>query len=90
MNVNNLTAALCEYISLDLLEGEVPVSPDSLFSEIGLDSLFMMELIVTFERLSGHRVAAATLSSPKLISVRSLIELTLSDCANQDLYAGES
>jgi acyl carrier protein len=79
MSADDLTYALCDYIATDLLEGEVAVLPTSHFSDIGFDSLFMMELIVAFERLSGQRVSASLLSSPELTCVEKLVALVVAD-----------
>lgn len=65
---------LCNYIAENILAGEVAVEPDTVLSDIGVDSFSIIEIILFIERQFGVSIPHESLTPENFVSVNALIE----------------
>ncbi len=70
---------LCEYIRTELCEGCIEVRPNSSFETLGIDSIYLMEIILHLERATQCKVRADMLDPKALESVATLVDAVLKD-----------
>ena len=65
---------LCGFISENILAGDVTVQPDTILSDIGVDSFSIIEIILFIERKFGIAIPHESLTPENFISVNALAE----------------
>lgn len=65
---------LCNYIAENILAGEVAVEPDTVLSDIGVDSFSIIEIILFIERKFGVSIPHESLTPENFVSVNALVE----------------
>lgn len=71
-SVETIAAALCDFLRDNVLAGEVVVTPETVLSQIGVDSFSLMELVLFIERRFGLELPAEALVPENIASVNSL------------------
>ncbi len=69
---------LCDFISSTILAGDATVAPDTILSDIGVDSFSIIEIILFIERKFGIAIPHESLTPENFVSVNALVE-----CMNQ-------
>jgi acyl carrier protein len=69
---------LCKFISENILAGEISVEPETILSDIGVDSFSIIEIILFIERKFGVSIPHESLTPENFVSVNALVE-----CMNQ-------
>jgi acyl carrier protein len=70
----HLEKLVCTFISKELCENEIKLEPHTPFETVGIDSIFLMEIILYCENLCGRRVPIAVLGSEESMNVRTLLK----------------
>ncbi|HVD97105.1 MAG TPA: acyl carrier protein [Cytophagaceae bacterium] len=65
---------LCHFISENILAGEATVEPDTILSDIGVDSFSIIEIILFIERKFGIAIPHESLTPENFTSVNALVE----------------
>ncbi len=65
---------LCNFISENILAGEVSVNPETVLSDIGVDSFSIIEIILFIERKFGIAIPHESLTPENFVSVNALVE----------------
>ena len=65
---------LCEFISENILAGDVTVQPDTILSNIGVDSFSIIEIILFIERKFGVSIPHESLTPENFVSINALVE----------------
>ena len=64
---------LCDFIAENILAGEVIVLPDTILSDIGVDSFSIIEIILFIERKFGISIPHESLTPENFVSVDALV-----------------
>jgi acyl carrier protein len=65
---------LCAFISENILAGGVAVEPDTVLSDIGVDSFSLIEIILFIERKFGVAIPHESLTPENFTSVNALAD----------------
>ncbi len=65
---------LCDFISENILAGDVAVQPDTVLSDIGVDSFSIIEIILFIERKFKIAIPHESLTPENFVSVNALVE----------------
>jgi acyl carrier protein len=65
---------LCDFISGNILAGDVEVQPDTILSDIGVDSFSIIEIILFIERKFKISIPHESLTPENFVSVNALVE----------------
>lgn len=76
---NQLKEDLCEFIRTELCEGLTDVRPDSSFEKLGIDSVYLMEIVLYLERTTQCKVRADMLDPRALETVGTLVDAVFKD-----------
>lgn len=76
---NQLKEELCEFIRTELCDGLTEVRPESSFEKLGIDSIYLMEIVLYLERATQCKVRADMLDPRALESVETLVTAVLKD-----------
>lgn len=76
-NVDEISAELCKFISTNILAPDVEVNPDTILTNIGVDSFSVIEIILFIERKFGVVIPDEFLVPENLKSVTALANCTL-------------
>lgn len=79
INRKELEKSLCQFIEVELCEGITPVTPDTSFEALALDSIFLMEIVLFLEKESGIQITSHMLNETSLTSVRELVGVVFSE-----------
>lgn len=71
-SVEIIAAELCDFLRANVLAGEVVVTPETVLSQIGVDSFSLMELVLFIERRFGLELPAEALIPEHIASVSTL------------------
>jgi len=71
--MENVKLELCSFISKNILDGELEVLPDTILSDIGVDSFSIIEIILFIERKFGVAIPHESLTPENFISVNALV-----------------
>lgn len=73
----NICNELLLFIQTNILDSTVKINNETLFSEIGLDSMSIIELVLFIERKFGVAISEKDLIPDNLKSVLSMAECTI-------------
>ena len=73
---NNIAQELCNYLRQNILEEGVEIKPDSVFSEMGIDSYSIVELVLFIERKYGVEIPDEQLTPQNLRSAMAMAKCT--------------
>ena len=65
---------LCDFISTNILAGDLAVMPDTVLSDIGVDSFSIIEIILFIERKFGIVIPHESLTPENFVSVNALVD----------------
>ncbi len=78
LKLESLAHELCRYIENNIVDKSIRVEPDTPFTELGIDSLSIIELVLFLER--KYKI---TLPEPELVPENFISVNTLAHCALQ-------
>jgi len=74
--IKNICDELLSFIKANILDSAAIIEPDTPFSEAGLDSMSIIEIVLFIERKYGVSITERDLTVENLKSARSLAECT--------------
>lgn len=72
-----ISAELVTFVQTTILDSSITIQPDTLFKEIGLDSMSIIELILFIERKFDITIAEKDLIPDNLKSIQSITECAI-------------
>lgn len=72
--VQSLKQSLCTFVRTELCDDLMEVDTASSFEELGIDSIFLMEIVLFIERSCECQVSAASLTAEALQSIDTLVD----------------
>jgi acyl carrier protein len=80
----HICSALVQHINTAILDSSLSIKPDTAFSDVGLDSMSIIEIILFIERKFGVSISEEELIPENLKSVQSLAECTLQHLSSHE------
>jgi len=77
ISIENICIELLLFVQSSILDSSVSISPETHFSEIGIDSMSIIELVLFIERKFDVSISEKDLSPENLKSIQTLAECTL-------------
>ena len=74
--IDNIAKELCDYLSKNILADSVIITSDSAFTDLGIDSSSIVELVLFIERKFGVEIPDEQLTPQNLESALSLAKCT--------------
>jgi acyl carrier protein len=76
ISIENICIELLLFVQSSILDSSVKISPETHFSEIGIDSMSIIELVLFIERKFNVAISEKDLSPENLKSIQTLAECT--------------
>lgn len=76
ISIENISNELLSFVQSTILDSSVSITPDTLFSEIGIDSMSIIELVLFIERKFEVAISEKDLTPENLKSIQTLAECT--------------
>jgi len=78
-----ISERLCSFIKSELWENACEVESSTTFESLGLDSIFLMEIVLFLERECHLHVSTEMLQGDALISVETLLSSVFKGCSGE-------
>ncbi len=76
ISIENICHELVIYVQKNILDDSVTITPETLFNQVGLDSMSIIELVLFIERKFKVAILEKDLIPDNLKSIRTLAECT--------------
>ena len=76
LSIENICHELVIYVQKNILDDSVTITPETLFNQVGLDSMSIIELVLFIERKFKVAILEKDLIPDNLKSIRTLAECT--------------